>query len=426
MSTINLPFNIPISSMGLPTKTSSNQPSAGYNAILNAMEGEDACTNWVLPYGAIQQLGQALPQNTPVNAASAYGDYSFSKNMGSYDVSIFSNTTVHDDVISGQTPPQTYTQDGDDYNIIGSIEHNIAFNGVTAWSVSLPMMLLSSVPMTVLGSVGMKAFIKPMISKVYQGVKTALTTTVEEGMEETAVMAAADTAAEAVEVSELVLTEAAVDATLSIETGGLALVGFVGLLVVQVGIMLVVHDSYHELIIYNFTDYDISWGSPELKHDAEITLEPVTDTSGDTPSQTLPAMSGATPMKYVAPVESASMAMFNVYSGSEVYGCKWGLALTITDPNNNDALIDTAGAMWDIPLGGQNSIGVDQGVTQSGLSDWVDHEEGKHNDHTRSKSLSHGITVTNSIDHLQGKHQMTPGSDDTAYIYRSVLVFDVS
>lgn len=287
----------------------------------------------------------------------------------------------------------------------------------------MPLMLLSSVPMAVLGKVGYKAFLKPIISKVYQGVRAALTTEVEAAMDEAALTVAAEAAAEVADIGELVLEEAAIDATLSLETGGLAMIGFVGLIAVQVGIMLVIHPSYHQLLIYNFTGYDLHWGDPELKNSATITQQPVTDTTGATPQRTLPAMTVTSPSPFIAPVNTASMAQFNVYSDSEVHGVKWGLSIHIYEPGTTKAVANPVGVMWDIPLGGQNSIGVSSGVSQSELDDWVSDQEGKHKEHSRSKSVGAGIIAINSIDHLQGKHPMSLGSDDTGYIYRSVLVF---
>ena len=423
MSTTNLPFLVPIAAMGMPLAQPSGQPVSGYDSVMNASNGHSDCEDWVLPYNSIQQLADALPSEAPVDNSTPYGDYYYKINVGGTELSMQSNTMMKEDVVDGSTVPSTYDQDGKSYNIVGSIEHTIAFDGVSAWSVTLPMMLLSSVPMTALGTVGYKAFLKPMISQIYKGVRSALTSTVEEGMDEVAITAAADAAAEVADVSELILEEAVVDATLSLETGGLALIGFVGLIAIQVGIMLIIHPSYHQLVIYNFTPYDLNWGDPELKHDAKITMEPVTDSTGTTPANCLPAMSNESPSPFIAPVNTASMAQFNVYSDSEVYGVKWGLSFSICQPGTNNEVMDPVGAMWDIPLGGKNSIGVSSGVSQHDLSDWVSDEEGDHKEHSRSKDLAQNIGVTNSIDHLQDKHKVQLGSDDDAYVYRSVLVF---
>lgn len=424
MSTTNLPFIVPIATMGMPMATPGpNQPISGYDSVMDASGGHSECFDWVFQYGAVQQLAEALPDNIPVDPNSEYGDYYFETEVDDIQINMRSYTTLDEDVVNGSTTPDTYEQDGKTYNIVGSVEHTIAFSNVSGWTVTLPIMLLGSVPLTVLGKVGYSAFLKPMLSCIYKGVKQALVSDVEEGMTEAAIEAAADVAAEAADVTELVLEEAAVDASLSLETGGLALIGFVGLLAVEMGFIFLLHPSYHQLIVYNFTNYDLNWGDPDLKHDAEFTMEPVTDTSGTTMEQTLPAMSNSSPSPFIAPVNTASMAQFNLYSDSEMYGVKWGMSIKVLEPGTNNEVTDPVGVMWDIPFGGQNSIGVSTDVSQSDLSSWVSDEEGKHKEHSRSKDIGMNITVTNSIDHLQDKHQMQPGSDDKGYIYRSVLVF---
>ncbi|MCB2386468.1 hypothetical protein [Thalassolituus alkanivorans] len=421
MST-NLPFCVPIAAMGMPmTAAAPGQPTSGYDAVMNCLDGGDEVHDWVLNYSGIQQLVAAMPAHIPNQNDN--GDYFFESTVDDIHISIQSYTTLNEEAISGQSVPDQYLHNGQTYNIIGSIEHTIAFNNVTGWSVTLPVMLLGSVPMSILGKVGYSAFLKPLAQRLYTGIRKALTTTVEEGMDETAVAAAADAAAEAADVTELILEESAIDASLSLETGGLAMIGFVGLIAIQVGIILIVHSSYHQLIIYNFTPYDLKWGDASLKHDAMITMQPVTDTTGDTPAQCLPAMSATSPSRFIAPVNTASMGQFNVYSDSETHGCKWGLSFRLCEAGTDNELTAPVGAMWDIPFSGKNSLGVSSGISQSDLSDWVKSEEGEHRHHSRSIELDNNTTVTNTLDHLQGKHKMALGSDDDGYIYRSVLVF---
>lgn len=424
MST-NLPFCVPVATMGMPmTAAAAGQPTSGLSSVMACLDGGDEVHDWVLNYTGIQQLVESLPEHIPNQNAN--GDYYFEKKVGGVHIAIQSYTVLDEEAINGQRSPSQYQQNGQTYNIVGSIEHTIAFDEVTGWSVTLPLMLVSSVPMGTLAKVGFGAFLKPLGQQLYQGIRKALSTTVEESMDDAAVAAAADVAAEAADVTELILEEAAIDASLSLETGGLAMIGFVGLIVIQVGIILVIHSSYHQLTIYNFTPYDLKWGDAALKNNAQITMQPVTDTTGTTPAQCLPAMSATSPSRFIAPVNTASMGQFNVYSDSEVHGCKWGLSFRVCEAGTDNEVMDPVGAMWDIPLAGQNSLGVASGVSQDGLSDWVGNEEGNHNDHSRSKQLSHNITVTNTLDHLQGKHKMTLGSDDDGYIYRSVLVFQQS
>lgn len=434
MASTVLPFAVPFSVTGLPTGDSS-AASASMIALTAAVHGASDCFNWVYPYGGVVQLANALPVATPTIPGNDNGDFFFSieitaeKSAPAVQVSIQSTTAMDLDVVNNGANPTSVTFNGETYNVVGSIETTISFNGVTAWSVALPLTLLASVPTVVLSSIALKAFLVPILGKIYAGLRTALQTEVEDGMSEAAIDAAADAAADVAEISEEAIEEAGVDAVLSLETGGLAMVGFVALIALQVGIELIIHPSYHQVLIYNLTPYDLNWGAPVLMHDATITMMPVTNTTGNTPSQTLPAMSESSPSKWVAPVNMASMAQFSLYSDSEMYGVKWGLSFNLFAPGTTTEMSLPAAAMWDIPLGSSNSIGVGLNVPQSNLNSWVDSEEGKHNDVQLSAlvSMSDGRTVlvANSIDYLHDTHPMSPGSTDTGYIYRSVLIFQL-
>lgn len=429
MATTTYPFLFPGGVMGLPLQNSSSGPVSGKNAVMNASRGGDECFQWVYAQGLVSLLAGALPSSAPTNGSSPYGDYRFaqtfqtSKNGPEVNVLIQSTTTLQEDVVSGSTPPTTYDYNGTDYNIIGSIEQVIAYNNVSAWTITVPLMLAGSVPISALAGVAWKTLLSPAISKLYQGIKSALTTDAEDLTTDAAVEAAADTAAE---VATEVGIEVAEDATIDVLTGGLATIGFIGLIAVQIGIDMLIHPSYHQLLIYNFTEFNVQWGAPDLEKDTIITLQPVVNTTGNVPQNTLPAVSQSSPSPWIASVETASMAQFNVYSNSEVDGAKWGLSFTLTDPTTNSPVSQPVAAMWDIPLGSSNSIGLGTNVSQGQLHDWVKDQEGKNKVTYLQQTVNaqgKSVTVSNSIDYLHDKHPMAPGSNDTGYIYRSVLIF---
>lgn len=288
-------------------------------------------------------------------------------------------------------------------------------------------MLINSVPMSILGKIGFKNFLSPIIKRMYRGIRKALTTELKADVKLAEIEGVAEAAAAETAISEEVIEEVAVEATLSLETGGLAMIGFVALIAVQVALRLLLHPSFHQLAVYNFTDYTLRWPPPCLLYKSEITLEPVINTTGDIPANTLPPMSLSSPSPFITPVNTAAMAEWSVYSDSQFRGVKWGFSFGLYDPSTNRE-VGRVGAMWDIPLDASNSIGLQPGIPQNDLEHWIEHMEGRNKDPVVGVSLgtSNGkqIRVTNGIDYLHDQHPMSPGSKDKGYIYRSVLVFE--
>jgi hypothetical protein len=74
-------------------------------------------------------------------------------------------------------------------------------------------------------------------------------------------------------------------------------------------------------------------------------------------------------------------------------------------------------------------IGFRLNVPPSNPYSWFDSEEGKHNDLQLHESVSTSagsqILVANSMDYLHDTPPISPGSTDTGYIYRSVLIFQL-
>src|SRR5512140_2656216 len=421
---VKLSFLAPIAVMGMPLSPGPGQPPSGRPLARLAARGGKACFEWVFQHGAVAVLADKMPSSAPTRGDSEYGDYEFTTSVKTSEgktlqVTLRSSSAMLDAVVKGTAAPTTYEHNGQTYNIVGSIEHTIAFDGISAWSVTMPLMLISLVPASFLSKVAYKNFLKPIISSMYKGIRKALRTEVSKSFDAMALEAAADVAAAEATLTEEVIAEAAVDATLSLETGGLALIGVVALIALQIAAGLLFHPSYHGLLIYNFTEYALEWGPPHV-NEGKITLEPVTDTTGDTPLRTLPPMSKSSPSKFIAPVNTASMAEGNLYSDSQVHGVDWGMASTVQDPASGAALAQIA-ALWNVPLDKSNAIGLARNISQGKLSDWMKDKDARHETTSQQITFPVGysrIVVSNSIDYLHDKHPMSPDSDDKGYIYR--------
>lgn len=206
----------------------------------------------------------------------------------------------------------------------------------------------------------------------------------------------------------------------------------VALAIVFIALSFIVHNSYHQLRVWNMTKYTISWHSyidvnlslPE----GQFTSAPfVVNSDG---SQTPINISGANCTSGIPGVKGPPQMYyqdFSVASSSEIKGIGYALYLKLADPETGE---DRAGlaVYYDIPLGGTNSTNLTFEIHPGELEQWYKASQGD-NQNTSARAEGLGpdgkqIYATSSYDYLTGEHGVpgqTGGSSNEAYYYQSLL-----
>lgn len=159
------------------------------------------------------------------------------------------------------------------------------------------------------------------------------------------------------QTGEVAVADTAADATATAIAGGIEFIGAaVAVAVVFIALSFVLHNSYHNLRLWNLTKYDLDWtyvfiseaGSNEgqfssapldQKTNVPITIKGATRASG------IPGVAGPPSVQY---------ADFNVASSHEYNGIGWAIQINLKDPATN-TIVYTTTVYYDIPFEGVNS-----------------------------------------------------------------------
>lgn len=262
---------------------------------------------------------------------------------------------VRDGIGTG-TSAGSFTFNGKTYNIVGTITTSFVVNGQVAWYIHVPLGAVNLV-LPSLAKIAWTNLVWPILLSMTRGLLVFVKTLLVEGAAAIGEGMVATTLYDAGQAVGLGAAEVAgleEGVVLGISTGGLALAG----LAVIAGITLFVeyfllHNTSHVVKVYNLSPYDISWSIPYLPEGA-ISMSPAIAAGSSSVNYIIPA-------NHSLQVGNGSVTVyreadFSLISGSSTHGIQYVMAFTVMDPNNNDAIIGTASAVFDMPFKGDNSL----------------------------------------------------------------------
>jgi hypothetical protein len=317
---------------------------------------------------------------------------------------------VDQNVVQGNSAPDQFTWNGQNYNIVGSISITLSYNSTPNWMILLPLGLSETIPMGMLADVMWPNLLKPLVDGVVNMAKWCYRNAAQIcGQAEVD-----DAAAQAAQNAEVDEAEVAED-TVSMEASCAAASLFVVLLAVPFIVAALSHPSYQTLKVYNLTSYDLTWSLPTIPHGAN-NLAPSTG-QGQTLDYLIPASENTAPPG-ITPVMSSHEADFSFVSQSGFTGIGYVLGFSLTDPANGNQLVTQGNVLFSIPWSGENSLAA--AMTNEDPKSWWDANNGTQST-TQAAASGAGVTVTATFDFLSGKHPAPNGQE--TYTYNSLLVF---
>jgi hypothetical protein len=220
---------------------------------------------------------------------------------------------------------------------------------------------------------------------------------------------------------------------------------FIGIAIIQAvvffAIMNTEHKTFHNLRVWNLTEYRLRWyiyfdNSVLFFKQGEYIRAPADFDSKSTNLSYLPIE----PLQNTTP-KKCSYGDFTLTSNSSLSGIGYVIRLQLIkpDPNpkNPDKVIYTGAALFDIPWMGKNSLAVTFNSIDIGkgedddLQAWYSKKAGKSYSQTTAATEStakNEVTITATYDYLQGKHPLPyiTGKKDDGYWYQSIITLEQS
>jgi hypothetical protein len=320
--------------------------------------------------------------------------------------------------LTGDQGAGGFTWAGGNYNTVASITTTLVYNDTPAWYLTVPLGLASTVGTYVLRGVIWSALLGPILRGLVVGLEylfQGLVGLLPAGS--AAQVLAAITARACLATTQ---NGALAGVTFSI-TGGLAVAGVVVLIALPIILGLVMHESSQTLRFYNLTLYDIQWTLANIVYGV-LSSGPASSVGSPFVLSVIPAG------QYITMGQTQTLvyreADFSWASNSQIHGIQYILALTITDPANNGALVANAAIAFNIPWSGENSLA----ATFSPPSDITDLYNSTQQElsEAATQALANGqtLTLTVTYDYLDGEHPLPSGQP--AYTYNSLVVLSTA
>jgi len=334
---------------------------------------------------------------------------------GESQIALVIRPVIDQEVIGGAKPASVITVNGAAYNVVGAFTVSLEYDETPAWVIKTPLGLADHIALDLLLHASWPDLLKPMIAGFGRAVQSCFNSIPNVADMTDAQRAAYDAMSDAERAAYDAAAEGAVETSaLSLVVGAGAAIGLMGLLLLPAVIDILSHTTCQSVQVYNLTPYDVTWDLAYVDHGA-MCLAPA-DASGD--QNTLIPATWTDTQADGSTVTVASQANFGFTSSSELAGIGYVLTFTLTDPASG-AAIDTAAAMFDIPLDGSNSLAAATGPLAS-ASDWYSDNAGS-NKVTQMVQTGKGYTITITYDYLTGQHEGPDG--EVMFWYNSLIAF---
>jgi len=340
--------------------------------------------------------------------------YFAAQQSGANSQAMVVQANIDQNAISSNTPSGSFSYNGQNYNILGSLEMTISYNTTPQWYFQAPLAVAEAYPFMKLTGIAWSSLLKPLLQRAANGVSSLFgNRNVPENGGDIANAgddAAGDIAGDGIQAGEGI--------TIDIAAGLGALGGMAVLVGLPVLLEALAHSTTHNLQVYNLTPYNITWSIAAQPHGTN-NLAPTSSASATTPDYVIAGAHSYAPPG-ITPVPCAVNAAFGFVSQSGYTGIAYVMTFVLTDPTTKQQ-IDSFAVMFDIPFTGDNSVSVMSG-TPSDAGDWYDDQAGK-NTVTSASATGNTTTMAATYDYLDGQHPGPGGQNQ--YIYNSLLVFDM-
>lgn len=333
--------------------------------------------------------------------------------------------------ISANITPQTISNsngsivvNGKSYNTVGSLTVTVTAGNENAWMTDVAV---GAVGLT--AQMALSGFITSLVSSLATAITTGMssvaggaTAVAAEGEAVTAVSAESEGGAAAAEGGAAAAgggEAAAGGAAVAEGIGIVAVAGFLVTLLVVAAIVAAVcailHDSYHAVLVYNLTPYNLAWTIPYQFEGSPYVLP---SQSGSGTETVIPGGCPSGP-NGVAKVMLYSSALFQFESNSSMTGIGYVMAFSL---QNAGATIDTVNVAFDIPFEGDNSLTAAWGNIGD-ASNFYNNMEGKNtNTAFSTKSADGKFVATVTYDYVSGEHPQPGNPNQSGYYYNSMIV----
>lgn len=410
--TTNLPMGIGPQNTGVPIVPSTQA------ALTNALQGGQSTADFFQGQNVANNFSAWLStagQNAwieSIDETTGNPVWFAAQGSGSNSQYLTVNSTIDTHSIQSGTPSGSFTWQGQNYNIVGTLTMTMGYDTTPQWYFQAPLAVVETYPFLKLGGIVWSDVLKPVLSRAVTGVKSCFaaraSATSEVEMVDMGNNAANQVAGQGIQAGE--------DLTIDLVAGGAAFAGLVVLAGLPILLDALAHQTTHSVQVYNLTGYNLTWKLACIPH-GTMNLAPTAASGSQQYDYLIQAMTSYAPPG-ITPVDCAQNASFGFASLSGYTGMSYVLTFTVTDPGTGNT-VDTINVMFDVPYSGNNSVSLSSGV----LSDpeaWYGQQAGVNQSVSQSVSGS-VVKATATYDYLSGEHP-GPGGEDQ-YIYNSLLVF---
>lgn len=392
MATTNVAMALGFGTNGLPMTTN------GTTAFTNALKGGTGTTTLVQQQWSLNAFfkylaGTTLPITTDANNFP-------SSTLSNNGMSITLQPQLDQAVINGQATPGTFVYNNDAYNIVGMLTTTVAYEDQPVWYYEAPIGVISAIGASQLGDLAWSSLITPVFTSFVSSMESCVSSAIAAQSQDD-VAAAAEDAAEGAGIEGVEVG----DVTLSLAVGAASFIGFAALIALPFLLDLLLHESYHNVTVYNLTNYFLTWELFPVE--GTMTMFPVTG-DGSNQQAPIPPMTSYAPPG-LTPVPVASQADFSFVSDSEITGINYTLGFFMVDKYNVSVDV-SARVEFNVPWIGENTLGLGS-TPASQLAMQIGGRLKNGND----------VVVTATLDYLDGQHPAPNGT--AAYIYNSLVIF---
>jgi hypothetical protein len=430
--TTNLQFALsPTPIQGLPTTggtvpallQQALQGASGTAAFFSAQNQLAGLITWINEQGDSAWIESTDANGNPVFFAEQTGAGTASQSVivSSAFANVIDPTSMAADDDTGQTG---FTWQGQDYQVVGSINLTTSWNNNTQRVVTIPVGVLTAIGASGLAGYAWAGLVKPLLQGVVAGIKSCFSAAPEVATAADAAEAAGD-AADAAGVDAAAVGEASV----SMAVGAAAFAGMIVLAAVPFIIGALEHPTSQALKVYNLTPYTLTWSLPYID-DGTMNVCPGTGGTDNTTNPNIPGLMSMSPGNGITPVEVYSEGDFAFQNTNNLKGFSYVMTFTLTDETQQPAqILGTAAVMFDLPWGKDNSLYAEFG-TPGHVENWAQ----KHYDQIQQTFYQVTSTLTNgdaiqlavTYDYLDGQHASPSNPSQQGYIYNSLAVFSIA
>jgi hypothetical protein len=415
MTTTTLPFAIGTSRSGIPLTTAANtalqqgmQGGSGTQAFMAGQivqdnffgylnENNDSCWSWSVDesgnpaYFAAQQSGS----NTMFLAGTATIDAGAAANPGS----------------SGQ-----FTFNEQTYNIIGTLTTTLGYNTAPLWYMQVPLGVADGITSGVLAKILWSSALKPIMTGVWNGLKSCITkcSSAEDPGD------VADAADDAAEDASFEGAEGGADISIDFCAAAASYMGLSIVVALPILVMALAHNTFSHIQVYNLTSYDVVW-SLAYQDSGQMYIEPTTLSNNGTTEYTIPATGSYSPEPgIIAPVTVVHEADFGYTNTNQFEGFGYVMQFALNEAGTTTN-VDTATVMISVPWDLTNTLATATGTLPS-VANWYKENVGAGtNEVTQSVAQDSNVVVTATFDYLSGQHPAGSQGQDQFY-YQSIIV----